>query len=207
MAYSTFTNLEIKNKFGVEQSFNEDLFAAIPPQPVSAWLQQSLADGVPFALIQGSEKARSEFIIAPVMLELKRQAHEQINIFSGMDFSVAPEQGLNGICDFVISRSPFKSDIEAPVVVMVEAKQDDFRRGTTQCVAEMIAARLFNEQQGRPISEIYGCVTTGDIWRFLVLRGQQALVETTTYDIREDLERILGILLAMSLNQISPASL
>ncbi|MGH9840839.1 MAG: hypothetical protein ACREEM_18845, partial [Blastocatellia bacterium] len=132
--------------------------------------------------------------------------HEQISIFSGMDFTVAPEQGLNGICDFVISRTPYQADIEAPVVVAVEAKQDDFRKGTTQCIAEMIAARIFNERQGQAVGEIYGCVTTGDVWRFLVLRGQQALVETTTYDIREDLDRILGILLAMSLGQIAPAS-
>jgi hypothetical protein len=140
------------------------------------------------------------------MMELHRQGKDQISIFSGMDFNVAPEQGLNGVCDFVISRSPFQADIEAPVVVTVEAKQDDFRKDTTQCMAEMIAARLFNEQQGKPISEIYGCVTTGDVWRFLVLRGQQALVETASYDIREDLDRILGILLAMSLNQIAPAN-
>lgn len=206
MAYSTFTNLEIKAKFGVEQVFLDALFASAQPQPASDWLQQSLDEGVPFALIQGSEKARSEFIIAPVMLELRRQSHEQISIFSGMDFTVAPEQGLNGICDFVISRTPYQADIEAPVVVAVEAKQDDFRKGTTQCIAEMIAARIFNERQGQAVGEIYGCVTTGDVWRFLVLRGQQALVETTTYDIREDLDRILGILLAMSLGQIAPAS-
>jgi hypothetical protein len=43
----------------------------------------------------------------------------------------------------------------------------------------------------------------GDVWRFLVLRGQQALAETTTYDIREDLDRIMGILWAMSLDQIA----
>lgn len=206
MAYSAFTNLELKKQFGVEQAFYNNLFTAIPPHAASERLLQNLTEGVPFALIQGSEKARSEFIIAPVMLELKRQAREQISIFSGMDFTVAPEQGLNGVCDFLISRSPYQADIEAPVVVTVEAKQDDFRKGTTQCIAEMIAARLFNEQQGRPINEIYGCVTTGDVWRFLVLRGQQAMVETTAYDIREDLERILGILLAMSLNQIPPAT-
>lgn len=206
MSYSTFTNLEIKAKFGVEQAFQDGLFTGPAPRAASERLQQNLAEGVPFALIQGSEKARSEFIIAPVMLELRRQSHEQISIFSGMDFTVAPEQGLNGVCDFVISRSPYQADIEAPVVVAVEAKQDNFRKGTTQCVAEMIGARIFNERQGQALGEIYGCVTTGDVWRFLVLRGQQALVETTTYDIRDDLERILGILLAMSLNQIAPAS-
>lgn len=206
MPYSSFTNLEIKHKFGVEQVFQDDLFATVAPCPASEWLGDLLAEGVPFALAQGSEKARSEFIIAPVLFELKRQSGGRFSIFSGMDFTVAPEQGLNGICDFVISRSAYQVEIEAPVVVAVEAKQEDFRKGITQCMAEMIAARLFNEQQGHPVQEIYGCVTTGDVWRFLVLRGQQVLVETASFDIREDLDRILGILLAMSLNQINPTN-
>ena len=206
MAYSAFTNLEIKNKFGVVQAFQSDLFAGVAPQAASEHLLQTLSSGISFALIQGSEKARSEFIIAPVMIELWRLASDSISIFSGMDFTVAPEQGLNGVCDFVISRSTFRSDIEAPVVVAVEAKQEDFRKGITQCMAEMIAARLFNERQNKPLGEIYGCVTTGDVWRFLVLREQQALIENTTFDIREDLDRILGILLAMSTDQIAPKS-
>lgn len=201
MAYSTFTNLEIKARFGVEQVFLDELFTGVPPQPASELLRQNLAEGVPFALIQGSEKARSEFIIAPVMLELHRQFRERISIFSGMDFTVAPEQGLNGICDFVISRSPYQADIEVPVVVAVEAKQDDFRKGTTQCVAEMIAARLFNERQGRALAEIYGCVTIGNVWQFMILRENKALIETKTFDIREELENILGILRYMALGE------
>lgn len=201
MAYSTFTNLEIKAKFGVEQVFLDELFTSVPPQPASELLRQCLVEGVPFALIQGSEKARSEFIIAPVMFELHRQLRERISIFSGMDFTVAPEQGLNGICDFVISRSPYQADIEAPVVVAVEAKQDDFRKGTTQCVAEMIAARLFNERQERALPEIYGCVTIGNVWQFMILRENKALIETKTFDIREELENILGILRYMALGE------
>ena len=206
MAYSAFTNLEIRNKFGVEQAFQSDLFAEVAPHAATEHLLETLSSGIPFALIQGSEKARSEFIIAPVMFELWQLASDQISVFSGMDFTVAPEQGLNGVCDFVVSRSTFRSDIEAPVVVAVEAKQEDFRKGITQCMAEMIAARLFNERQNKPLGEIFGCVTTGDVWRFLVLRGQQALIENTTFDIREDLARILGILLAMSTGQIAPQS-
>ena len=102
----------------------------------------------------------------------------------------------------MISRSPFQSDVEAPVMVAVEAKQDDFRKGITQCIAEMIAARIFNERRKQDIKEIYGTVTTGDVWRFIVLRGNQALIETESFDVRENLREIIGILLAMSLNKI-----
>jgi hypothetical protein len=156
-----------------------------------------------------SAKPRAAFVCAVGVLHSQRGVSRAYSAFTNLELKkqFGVEQAFyNGVCDFLISRSPYQADIEAPVVVTVEAKQDDFRKGTTQCIAEMIAARLFNEQQGRPIDEIYGCVTTGDVWRFLVLRGQPAMVETTAYDIREDLERILGILLAMSLNQIAPAS-
>ena len=202
MSYSSFTNLEIKEKFGVEQAYQDGLFSHISPREVSDLLNQNLVEGVPFALLQGSEKARSEFIIAPILMELRRQAKNQISIFSGVEFTVAVEQGLSGFCDFLISHSPFQSDVETPVMVAVEAKQDDFRKGITQCVAEMIAARIFNERRNQDIKEIYGTVTTGDVWRFIVLRGNQALIETESFDVRENLRQILGILLAMSLDEI-----
>jgi len=202
MSYSSFTNLEIKEKFGVEQAYLDGLFADVPPCEVSDLLKQNLEEGVPFALLQGSEKARSEFIIAPIFMELRRQAKNQISIFSGVEFTVEVEQGLNGFCDFLISRSSFQSDVEAPVMVAVEAKQDDFRKGMTQCIAEMIAARIFNNRRNQNIEEIYGTVTTGDVWRFVVLRGNQALIGTESFDVRENLQDIVGILLAMSLNNI-----
>ena len=203
MSYSSFTNLEIKEKFGVEQAYLDGLFADVPPCEVSDLLKQNLEEGVPFALLQGSEKARSEFIIAPIFMELRRQAKNQISIFSGVEFTVEIDQGLSGFCDFLISRSPFQSDVEAPVMVAVEAKQDDFRKGMTQCIAEMIAVRIFNNRRNQDIKEIYGTVTTGDVWRFVVLRGNQALIETESFDVRENLQDIVGILLAMSLNKIN----
>jgi hypothetical protein len=202
MSYLSFTNLEIKEKFGVEQVYRDGLFADVPPCEVSDLLMQNLEEGVPFALLQGSEKARSEFIIAPIFMELRRQAKNQISIFSGVEFTVEIEQGLNGFCDFLISRSSFQSDVEAPVMVAVEAKQDDFRKGMTQCIAEMIAARLFNERRKQDIKEVYGTVTTGDVWRFVVLRGTQAIIETESFDVRENLNQIVGILLAMGMNKI-----
>ncbi len=62
----------------------------------------------------------------------------------------------------------------------------------------MYAAQIFNEKQGNAIQRIYGCVTTGDIWRFLVLENNEAKIETQSYDIGQDIERILGILFTMA---------
>jgi hypothetical protein len=195
----------LKETFGVEQVFRSGVFPRIAPRPASEMLKTMLAKQIPFALAQGSEKARSEYIIAPVFFELREQAEQKISIFSGIRFDVDRKRKLEGWCDFLVSRSPYQSALEAPVLVAVEAKREDFEQGTNQCVAEMIAARIYNERRSVVTRYVYGCVTTGDVWRFLVLRGQQAIIETTTFDIRDDLERILGNLWAMSFDEIALA--
>jgi len=202
MSYSSFTNLDLKRQFGVEQIYRTDLLTHIAPRPVSDLLKAFLSENFNFALAQGTEKARSEYIIAPVFSELRKQAHEKISVFSGWELNVDAARGLNGFCDFLVSRSPYQSALEAPIVVAVEAKKEDFEKGISQCIAEMIGARIYNEQLGNPIEEIYGCVTTGDVWRFLKLKGNLAEVESRAFEITEDLEKILGILWAMTFGEV-----
>lgn len=202
MSYSSFTTGDLKENFGVTQEYKDKLFTDVAPRAASDILKQVLAEDLAFALMQGTEKARSEFIIAPVMRELRRQTAAQISIFSGIEFNIDFERGLNGFCDFLVSRSPYQAALEAPVVAAVEAKQDDFNKGINQCIAEMIGAQIYNQQRAPEIKEVYGCVTTGDVWRFLVLQGNRALIETTTFDVRADLEQILGILWACATGEI-----
>lgn len=201
MSYSSFTNLDLKRQFGVEQFYRTGLFIDIPPRPVSDLLKTTLAENFNFALAQGTEKARSEFIIAPIFAELRKQADAKISIFSGIEFDVDVAHGLNGFCDFLISRSPYQSALEAPVVVAVEAKKEDFEKGISQCIAEMIAARIYNENLGNPVEKIYGCVTTGDVWRFLVLLGNIAEIDSKAFEVTDDLELILGVLWTMALGE------
>jgi hypothetical protein len=201
MSYSSFTALELHKKFGVRQEFVDGLLTGYSERAASPRLLDWLSFNVPFALAQGSEKARSEFIIAPVLSELSRESGGAVTVFSGIDFDVDAANGLNGVCDFLVSHSSYQSVLEAPVLVAVEAKQEDFKKGLSQCAAEMIAARIFNEREGHPMKEIYGCVTTGDVWRFLILRDNQILMETASFDVRHDLPRILGILWGMAHNE------
>ena len=76
----------------------------------------------------------------PFLLELKALAPET-SFFSGIDFTVDAAAGLNGVCDFLISRAPEQFMLSAPVVALVEAKRDDIHEGLGQCVAEMVAAQ------------------------------------------------------------------
>lgn len=202
MSYSNFTTKDLKERFGVEEVFQSGIFDSVAPRNVSEWLRSFLIENLSFALAQGTEKARSEFLLAPVFVELRRQTEQKISIFSGWELNIDHEKGLTGRCDFLVSRSPYQSDMEAPIVVAVEAKQEDFDRGTTQCVAEMIAARIFNEREKNTIQEIYGTVTTGDAWRFLILRENKALIEPRLFPVQE-IDHIFGILWAMTFSQVS----
>jgi hypothetical protein len=140
-----------------------------------------------------SEKARSKMIIFPILIDLRRQLKERINLFSGRDFDVDSERGLNGICDFIISNSPEILFVSAPVITLVEAKKENITAGLGQCVAEMLAARIFNQRTRNEVSTIYGGVTTGSIWKFMKLDGSVISIDLTGYYLK-DVNKILGIL-------------
>lgn len=116
-----------------------------------------------------TKKALSELLIASILLEVRRHLQYQISLFSGVDFNVAPEKGLAGFCDFILSRSAEQYFIASPVVTIVSAKNENIKSGLGQCVAQMMAAQMFNEQNLSEIKSIYGAVTTGQIWKFLKL--------------------------------------
>lgn len=84
-------------------------------------------------------------IITPILLEVRRRANYPISLFSGTDFNVDIEKGLNGYCDFIISRSKEQLTINLPVVVIIEAKNENIKAVLGQCAAAMLAAQLFNQ--------------------------------------------------------------
>ncbi|NER37521.1 MAG: hypothetical protein F6J93_26760 [Oscillatoria sp. SIO1A7] len=194
MAYSDFTLARLKNKFNLLVEEQRDLFAGVEPIPPSDFLARTLAETVELALAINTEKARSELIIAPLLLEVRRRGNGGISLFSGTDFNIAPEQGLNGFCDFILSGSKEQLTINAPVAIVLEAKNEDIKGGLGQCGAAMLAAQLFNQQEGNEAKTIYGAVTTGDIWKFLKLAGDRLFIDLSNFYIK-DVDKILGCLL------------
>ena len=144
MPYSQFDLPAIQSKFGIVIREQKGLLGNLPARPISDFLQQALDRHAPLALAIDTEKARSELIIAPILCELKSQFPDRVGLFSGREFNVDPERGLTGFCDFLVSRSPRQLTIEAPVFALVEAKNDNIQSGLGQCVAEAIAAQIFN---------------------------------------------------------------
>jgi hypothetical protein len=196
MAYNSFQSVdEVQQLFGLSVTSSGSLFATIRTVPASEQLQRTLAEGVSLALNINTEKARSEFIIAPVLLEVRRLLEYKVSLFSGIDFSVDADRGLNGYCDFLLSYSPDQVFLEAPVACIVEAKNENIRAGYAQCIAEMLAARIFNERRAHPICTILGVVTTGSNWKFLTLEGTHVAIDFEEYLISQ-IGHILGIFVA-----------
>jgi hypothetical protein len=170
-----------------------DLFADTLEVQPSEFLQQTLKENLALALAINTEKARSEMIIAPILIEIRKKMQGKISLFSGTEFNVDSSRGLNGTCDFLMSLDSEQLFIKAPVFAIVEAKKENVNGGLGQCIAEMLAAQIFNQQEGNNISVIYGAVTTGNIWKFLRLETNQVFIDLSEYLI-SNLSLILGIL-------------
>lgn len=193
MAYSDFTLNTVLKTFDLTLNDKVDMFSAVPELEYSDFLVQTLRENVPLALASNTEKARSEMIIAPILIELRKQLNYQVSLFSGIDFTVDASLGLNGSCDFLISSSPELLILQAPVIAIVEAKKENINAGLGQCVAEMLAAKIFNEREGNDVQVIYGTVTTGSIWKFLKLQEKTIEIDLGEYFLN-NVGKILGIL-------------
>jgi hypothetical protein len=171
MSYSKFSLPDAVKQFQLTLTDREDLFPAVQDATVSSYLEVVRERLFPLGVAIGSEKARSEFIIAPLLVEVRGQSPTPVSLFSGIDFTVDQTQGLNGFCDFLLSRSEQQFFVDAPVLAIIEAKDENIRGGLGQCAATM----------------------AGDVWRFLRLRGKQLAIDREERFLKP-VERLLGIL-------------
>ena len=197
MAYADFNLSGLTKQFNLTIEENTDLFAEVPEASLRPEFEAQLNRTVPLALRVSTEKARSEFIIAPILAELWMQTGQRVGLFSGVDFPVDPAQGLVGVCDYIITRSPELLFVKAPVLMLVEAKNEEMKRGYAQCIAEMLAAQTFNAREVVESDKVYGAVTIGELWKFLDLTGTTVRIDTHSYHI-ERLGKIMGILLYLA---------
>lgn len=195
MPYSQFTLTKVKKDFKLTIVEGEQFFPSIEAIAPSSRLVSELED-LTWTIAVGSEKARSEAIIYPVLQEVRRIFDRKISLFSGREFSVDPILDLTGYVDFLLGRSSEQLIIEAPVIVVVEAKKADLNEGLGQCVAEMLAAQRFNEAAENSIPTVYGCISSGTQWRFLKLEKAVVTVDLVDYPLLP-IEQILGFLVWM----------
>ncbi len=190
MAYSDFTLKELKKEFNISNKV-ESLFDETALFQISKNLKDDLklAQTLPVR----SEKAKSELIVMPILLELMRANQQFFTIYSGDSLIADREKGLAGECDFILAKNTGSFDINTPIITIVEAKKNDVESGIPQCAAQMLGARVYNNDYGNSIPKIYGCVTTADDWIFLKLEKEEVTIDNRKYYLG-NIEELLGVL-------------
>lgn len=194
MAYNKFKTLEqLRKSFGINDIQTTWLSQQLPNFAVSQHLLDDLNAAKEETL--GTEKAKSEYIVTPILKELRKHNKQTFRSFSGYEFNVDKKQGLNGFCDFILSLEADKGEITAPVFCLVEAKNAEIDKGYAQCGAEMYAAQLFNEQKALPNKIIYGCVTNAFSWCFLKLADKNLYIDGNFVPLSlSDPHKVLAVL-------------
>lgn len=193
MVYSDFTYPQVITDLGLTQVSTPDLFSQVPPVAPSAATAAILPAAIRLGTTAHTEAARSTWMVGNVLLDLWGRYAGQLNLSAGVTLNADPEAGLTGVCNFLIGRGPQLPHVTAPVCVIFEAKNDSIQDGFGQCIAAMVGVQRFNRRTGRDIDPVYGCSTTGSLWRFLTLSGTTVTIDQTEYSIAQ-VDRILGIL-------------
>ncbi len=196
MSYSDFKDLDSLKSLGITTIESvQNLIASEPIEP-SLFIIEALKRFVPLATAINTEKARSEYIIAPILSEIAF-INSQVSLFSGRNFNVDASRGLTGFCDFILTRNSDKLIIKAPVIVIVEAKNENINDGLAQCIASMYAAQIVNQRNlEENIKTVYGIVTTGQVWRFLSIDKTQQVKVDLNERYLTPLNELLGIIVA-----------
>ena len=196
MAYNKFTLEKVIDLFSVQIKAVPNIFNSPAPKVIeSEILKLILKRNLPLSRAIPTEKALSELLISPILVELK-EIKSTIGVFSGVEFNVDSSKGLNGRCDFILTGNDNQFVLNAPILTIVEAKKGLIEEGYGQCVAEMIAAQIFNQKKGIERKIIYGVVTSGLHWQFLSLENKTVCIENRELSI-DNVEEILGVLLKM----------
>lgn len=188
MAYRDFSFERLTRDFGATNEVAA-LFGPLPPVEPSEHLRRTL--DIAATLPLRSEKARSEYVVTPILFELIERNHLFFTLYSGEMLNIDKEQGLVGEIDFFIAKRTNTYSINLPVVSIVEAKKRDFDLGIPQCAAQMLAAYRLNLETGIELP-LYGCVTVATEWQFLRLENNHFVIDRNTYRL-ENLANLLGV--------------
>lgn len=165
MAFSDYKNIgQVQKEFGIR--YTEASFIQAEPLPPSAAFQAEFAFNRENIDIFTSEAARTDLVITPILREVYKGFYDRYSFW--IQKTIAYNEKLVGAPDYIIAtRSALgKTVLELPLVIVVEAKKNDFEQGWGQCLAELVAAQKLNNNPQRPV---YGIVTDGELWKFGVL--------------------------------------
>ncbi|MEK8015338.1 MAG: hypothetical protein VSS75_000615 [Candidatus Parabeggiatoa sp.] len=192
MAFTDFKSpAEVQTAYQITAC--EEHFLDIMPKAPSERFLDNFKFTTTYFDVFSSEASRCENVIYPLLLEASRHIVSDYSLWSHK--SIVADATLSGTPDYIIaSRSKLgKNVFGLPLVLVVEAKQNDFTKGWGQCLAELVAAQKLNEQPDYPV---YGIVTDGELWQFGKLHETQFTQEVTRSTI-DDIEKVFGSLYAV----------
>lgn len=188
MGYSNFKKIrQVTKKFGLKAQLSP-LFSDITLHQPSDWLVKSLE--IAYKAPATTEKAKSERLVSPILMEIVQDFEHHITLFSGEEMNINANDDLAGPCDFFFGLYPLSPYIETPIISVVEAKDEDVEWGVAQCAAQLYAAHLMNIQEEKDVPTLYGCATDGVEWQFLKFENNMFTINPKPIT---DITQILGI--------------
>ena len=194
MAFSDFKSIaEVQAKFSIKASKEALIEVVEEPLTPSEWFQQEFAFNMQQFNFAESEMARCQALIFPVLREVYKAYAEAYVLW--IDESLAYDETLTGTPDyFIATKSELGGRIlGTPLIIVVEAKKNDFEIGWGQCLAELIAAQKINAQNIKEHAAlpVYGIVTDGVTWQFGRLVGDIFVENIMPFSLG-DLPRLFG---------------
>ena len=180
MAYRNFTLQQLSQDYGLKITTEQLVLPEAAIQPTAMLLQDiDQARKIPHL----SEKARSEWVVAPIFRDLYRQNKHDFNIYSGYVLNADKKQKLYGECDFIFTHGDFNIlEIQAPIFTVVEAKRNEIEEGIPQVAAQMLGSYIYNQNKKNDIKTIYGASTNAFEWIFLKLEaGKYLTIDSGRY--------------------------
>ncbi|MDE0089080.1 MAG: hypothetical protein OXU23_25400 [Candidatus Poribacteria bacterium] len=162
MAFSDFSEIsEVLERFRIR--YSEHDFVKTKDLNPSEQFQQELEFSRQHFNIFGSEASRCEIVIFPILREVYKGYADNYALW--IKEPITYDETLNGTPDYLIAT---KSELGMPVlgtplIMLVEAKKNDFEQGWGQCLAELVAAQKINDNTTLPV---HGIVTDGILWQF-----------------------------------------
>jgi hypothetical protein len=187
MAFSDYKNIsQVQKEFGIK--YQEESFIVVERVEPPPHFREEYEFNQKNIDVFTSEAARTELVITPTLREVYKNFHEQYSFW--IQKSIAYNDKLNGTPDYLIAtRSVLgKTVLDLPLVVVVEAKKNDFEQGWGQCLAELVAAQKINDNLNKPV---YGIVTDGELWKFGKLVGNTFISNPEGYTVG-DLAELFG---------------
>ncbi len=192
MAFTNFKSADEVQKAYQIKYIEEDFLTITPVSPPKQFVQEFEFSNANFDIFS-SEASRCENVIYPILREICKQFIQEYSLWSHKSISI--DNILSGTPDYIIARRSElgKNVLGYPLILIAEAKQNDFIRGWGQCLAELVAAQKLNNAK---LQTVYGIVTDAELWQFGKLEDK-LFTKNKRRVMIDDLDEVFGALYAI----------